>query len=227
MKRKSFIVSLLIMAAASLSVILPLLLLRSVILVFVLYYFGMCLLLPFVDLLIIKKQSLQKTWQFLGFGSRNVKRSVQMGLVHGILFFGATLAGFYLLYDSFMVGDVAASLSAWGVTADNNRLVLLIVVLFNGVVEEIFWRGYAYGRLLNIMGKWTTILIVTLFYTSYHFATVLTFFQFSILSMQMVAAIFFAGIIWGWMRYKYGNIWASVIGHTFATIAYMTIYWLM
>ena len=101
------------------------------------------------------------------------------------------------------------------------------MVIFNGFVEEIFWRGYTFGKLGKHLNKWYTIVVITVFYTSYHLATILTFFNISYLSIQMVFFVAIAGFIWGWMKYFFNNLWASAIGHTFATIGYMSIYLLL
>ncbi len=132
-----------------------------------------------------------------------------------------------LLKDKFLSSDIAVSLEQWGISQNLKWIIFILMVLFNGIVEEIFWRGYTYEKIKNHLNKWLAIFVVTSFYTSYHLATVLTFFKVSYLGFQIVLFIFIAGLIWGWMRYRFNNIWASAIGHTLATIGYMTVYLLI
>lgn len=224
-ERLSFI--LIIMALASLSVIVPLTFFRSVITVFFIYYIGMCLIVPLVDLVLVRKLSASDTIHFLGLKNVNSIKPIFAGSIHGFIFLAFTVGGFLLLKDKFLSSDIAVSLEQWGVSQNLKWIIFILMVLFNGIVEEIFWRGYTYGKIKNHLNKWLAIFVVTSFYTSYHLATVLTFFKVSYLGFQIVLFIFIAGLLWGWMRYKFNNIWASAIGHTLATIGYMTVYLLI
>lgn len=216
-----------IMSLASLSVIVPIAIYRNLIAVFVLYYIGMCLVVPFVDLVLIKRLSLSEVRGYLGLSNVNIKSSILVGLLHGLILLSFTIGGFFVLKDTFLASDINASLEQWGASQDNKWVIFIIMVLFNGMVEEIFWRGYTFGKIGNQLNKWLAIFLVTLFYTSYHLATVLAFFKISYIGLQIIEFIFIAGFIWGWMRYRYKNIWASTIGHTLITIGYMTIYLLL
>jgi membrane protease YdiL (CAAX protease family) len=215
------------MSLASLSVIVPIAIYRNLIAVFVLYYIGMCLVVPFVDLVLIKRLSLSEVRGYLGLSNVNIKSSILVGLLHGLILLSFTIGGFFVLKDTFLASDINASLEQWGASQDNKWVIFIIMVLFNGMVEEIFWRGYTFGKIGNQLNKWLAIFLVTLFYTSYHLATVLAFFKISYIGLQIIVFIFIAGFIWGWMRYRYKNIWASTIGHTLITIGYMTIYLLL
>mgnify|MGYP000849114028 FL=1 len=206
--------TLIIMSLASLSVVIPLAVFRNLTAVFLLYHAGMCTALPVIDLLIIRKLSLSEAVSYLGFSKTNVKNSVLAGLLHGFVFLSLTIGGFFMLEDVFSASDIAVSLEQWGVSREMKWIIFAIMVLFNGIVEEVFWRGYTYANIGNKLKKWAAIFVVTLFYTSYHLATVLSFFGFSYIGLQIILFIFIAGLIWGWMRYHFKNIWASVIGHT-------------
>lgn len=215
------------MSLASLSVIVPLAVYRNLAAVFFLYYIGMCIAVPLIDLLIIKKLSFSKTASYLGFSKANIKSSVLAGMFHGFVFLSFTIGSFIVLKDVFLASDIAVSLEQWGASGNVKWIIFFLMVLFNGVVEEIFWRGYTYANIGNQLSKWVAIFTVTLFYTSYHLATVLSFFGFSYIGLQIIVFIFIAGFVWGWMRYYYKNIWASAIGHTLTTIGYMTVYLLL
>jgi membrane protease YdiL (CAAX protease family) len=219
-----------IMSLASLSVIIPLAVFRNLAAVFLLYHIGMCIAVPLIDLLAVKRLSLAEVINFLGFNKANFKSSVQVGLLHGFVFLSLTIGSFFVMKDVFLASDTAASLEQWGVSREAKAAklaVFIIMVLFNGIVEEVFWRGYTYGKIGNQLSKWAAIFVVTSFYTSYHLATVLAFFKISFVGLLMILFIFTAGLIWGWMRYHFQSTWASAIGHTLVTIGYMTVYLLL
>jgi len=226
-KVKEISAAFLIMVLASLSVIIPLTVFNNLLLVFVFYYLLICLVVPLTDLLIVKRLPFNKTLQCLGFAYENKKRAIVFGILHGMATLAITIGGFFVFRDFFMSGDIVATLRAWGVGDDAKLLIFLVMVLFNGVIEEVFWRGYLYEKFQNHFSRWFVIIVVSLFYMSYHLATVLRFFPISILSILMVLFIFIAGLFWGWMRYYFKNIWASVLGHTFVTVGYMAVYLLV
>jgi membrane protease YdiL (CAAX protease family) len=226
-KRGKVLPVIIIMALASLSVIIPLTVFSNVYAVFFLYYIGMCLLIPLADLMFVRKLSFIDTLNFIGFNNENRKGSMYAGLTHGLLASSLMIAGFFVFREAFTSDDIVKSLAQWGVMGSTKWIIFFLMVLFNGIVEEIFWRGYTFGGLKGVLKKWSAILIVTFFYTSYHLATVLTFFKVSFIGIQIVVFIFIAGLLWGWMRYRFNNILASTIGHTLLTIGYMIIFLLI
>lgn len=226
-QKKKAIYTIIIMALASLSVIIPLTLFSNVYAVFFLYYIGMCLIVPFIDLLLYRRLSFTEALRFLGFRRENRKKSISTGLIHGSIILILMMGGFFAFREVFISSDIVSSLAQWGVSGSKKWVLFFLMILFNGIVEEIFWRGYTYGRLKDILQKWPAILTVTFFYTSYHLATVLTFFKVSFMGIQTVIFIFLAGLLWGWMRYRFQDILAATIGHTLLTIGYMTIFMLV
>lgn len=226
-KKKEVCAAFIIMILASLSVIIPLTVFNNLLLVFIIYYLVICLTVPLIDLLIVKRLSFSESLQYLGFANDNKGKSVAIGLLHGIAILAFTIGGFFIFYDFFISGNIAMTLRSWGVGYEAKWLIFLLMILFNGIIEEVFWRGYLYEKFRDSFNRWFVIIVVSLFYMSYHLATVLTFFSVSYMSILMVLFILIAGLFWGLMRYYLKNIWASVLGHTFATIGYMVIYLLI
>ncbi|MFH1649474.1 MAG: CPBP family intramembrane glutamic endopeptidase [Candidatus Woesearchaeota archaeon] len=208
-----------IMLLAVLSVVLPLLVLENVYITFILYYGIMSILVPFLDLKIASKLSWQTFLNQLGF--RN-NRGLKVGFLHGIALYILILASYFVLRSVVDTSSVLSTVASWGGT--NKILVFFLVILFNGFVEELFWRGYCLGR---IGMKWSSVVIVTLFYASYHFATIFSFFGITGFSVILVFSIAAAGLLWGWMRMHYNSSWPSTIGHVLATAGYMTVFILL
>ena len=216
-----------IMTAAVLAVVVPLLVFKNLISVFIIYHIGICLLMPFFDLMILRNMSLKKTLTYLGFESGDNKKPLISGFITGSLFFISMIISFYIFKDFFDQSSVEESLTRWGVDQNSKILIFTGMVIFNGAVEEVFWRGYVYAKLKVRLSKNTLIMIITVFYTSYHMATVFSFFGISFFSIAIIISVFFAGLIWGWQRYTYGSVFAPLIGHSLATAGYMTLYFLM
>lgn len=213
-----------VMLAASLSVIIPLTLFENVAVVFVLYYLVMCIAVPIADLIILKRLNFIGFLRLIGFTKTSIKNSLLIGFGHGFIFFSLTIGGFLIFKSAFINNDIVKILARWGISNNNKWIVFILMVLFNGIVEEVFWRGYTFAKIKDCMNKWLAIGLVTLFYTSYHLTTILAFLGFSYLSLQIISAIFIAGLVWGWMRFYFNSIWASTIGHTLTTLGYMIVF---
>jgi membrane protease YdiL (CAAX protease family) len=224
MNSKKIITAISLMTAASLSVVIPLLVFQQLFAVFIIYYFGFCLFLPIFDMLFIQKKKRQNFFHWLGFSNTNLKRSLIFGFIHGILFYIIIVGGFSLLKDQFSSQYVLNKINEWNPENVSKWYIFLIMVLCNGILEELFWRGYIYKKLESTLPAIGIIGLITFFYTSYHFATILTFFGNSLLSFLSIIGIASAGFLWGWFRHYYHTLWISTIGHVFATFAYMTIF---
>jgi membrane protease YdiL (CAAX protease family) len=230
---KEFIVTLIIMTLAVLSVVIPLTVFHNVFGVFILYYGVMCLLIPVLDLTLVQKLSFRDSLSFLGFTGINVRPAIVFGLGHGILIYLITLSAFFFFPDQMLANkNVITAIRGWGVSGWKTILLTIIMLLCNGIIEEIFWRGYVFEKLKSAGGPfqcpWPTIFLTAAFYTSYHLATVLTFFHLSPVSIILTLSIFVAGLGWGWLKNYYQNLWVTAIGHFLATAGYMTVFcWLI
>jgi hypothetical protein len=137
------------------------------------------------------------------------------------------LLGYLLFGELVAENSIEVVLSQWKINSDNKFIFFLVFTIFNGVIEEFYWRGYMLGRLEKLVDSKVAILLTTFFYVSYHAVPLSLFFGVNIIAVSMLAGVSFAGFVWGWMRIRYGSVWPSVIGHTFATFGYVLLYFLM
>jgi len=210
---------LLVMLLGVLSVVLPLLVLENVYVTFILYYGLISIIVPFLDIKLFRKLSWHDLIDALGFQN---KRGLKVGLLHGLCLYILILASYFILRSIADTGSILSTVASWG--GANRILVFLLVIVFNGAVEEVFWRGYCLGRPgMN----WRSVIMVTLFYASYHVATIFSFFGISGFSVLLVLSIALVGLLWGWMRVHYNSTWPSMMGHVLATAGYMTVFILL
>jgi len=218
---KNIAVTVLIMLLAVLSVVLPLLVFKNVFITFVLYYGVVSLCVPLFDLFVVRRMRWREAMDFLGF--KQDKTSLLFGVFHGLGLFFIILIAYFSLRNLIDTSNVLLAVSSWG--AESRLLVFALVILFNGFVEEFFWRGYCFGRLQG--HYWKNLALVTVFYVSYHLATIVSFFGVSYISFALIASIALVGLLWGWMRIKFQNTWPSTLGHVLATVGYMTVFLLL
>jgi membrane protease YdiL (CAAX protease family) len=98
------------------------------------------------------------------------------------------------------------------------------MVLFNGIAEELFWRGYIHRRLEGFQARRVAIGTAALFYASYHALTIALLFRSFVVGPLFLVVVFAAGCFWGWLRERYGNVWPAMLSHAGATAGYMIVY---
>ena len=120
-----------------------------------------------------------------------------------------------ILYLVFFLGD---SITTWlfdfaapqisgiyGTKSQASSLLIgILLLLWIGPAEEIFWRGFAQHRLQTKFGPWKGYLLTTAVYALVHI------WAFNV--MLFVAALV-CGLFWGWMFMKFKSVWPCLISH--------------
>jgi membrane protease YdiL (CAAX protease family) len=216
-----------LMAAAPLTVVVGLVVFRSIFLVFLAYHITVALLLPLLDSILLRRFTLKEHLRFIGLLPEKPIAGIIAGTVCAFVMGGGTVLGFILWGDFFLAhNDVVDAIARWGVSSNAILYMMGFMVLYNGAGEELFWRGYAQRRLQERYKPGTAIFIAALFYTGYHPLTVYTFFGSLPVAAFITFMVFFAGLVWGWLRYRFDSVWPAVLGHIGATAGYMVIYWI-
>ncbi len=205
------ILFLMILAAASVVVCLEVF--NSILATFIVYHIIICLLIP---LLIAKRKYLKEV------GLKPIN-GIKIGILHGIGLIIIIFVGYLIFRDMILNNNAIQTILAnWGITGLLIIPMTLFMIIFNGVAEELFWRGYAQPKLkLSIL---PAVIITSVIYASYHAITIFSFLGFGALPISLFISVFLAGILWGWLREKYKSIWPSLLGHALATLGYMLVY---
>ncbi|GAI71816.1 unnamed protein product, partial [marine sediment metagenome] len=91
------------------------------------------------------------------------------------------------------------------------------------LLEELYWRGFMHQKLAKKRRPGPVILLTALFYSLYHFLSVIPLFAWPF-NVMMVIPVFLAGLIWGYMRYRSGSLLGSIICHALADTGIMAVY---
>ena len=83
-------------------------------------------------------------------------------------------------------------------------IIALVMVLVVGPGEEIFWRGYVQGTLAERLGGFWGWLLGSFFYAGVHFCSG---------NFMLIGAAATAGLFWGWLYWRYRNLWANIFSH--------------
>ncbi|MCP4231672.1 MAG: CPBP family intramembrane metalloprotease [bacterium] len=216
-----------LMIAAPLAVIIGLAVICNIFAVFVAYHVVIALVLPLLDSLFLRRFTVKEHLRFIGLLPERPVPGIIAGVVCAVVMGGGTVIGFLLWGDFFLEhNDVVAAIGRWGVSSNAILYMMGFMVLYNGVGEELFWRGYVQRRLQDRYKPWVAILIATVFYTGYHPLTVYSFFGDIPVALFNTFMVFLAGLVWGWLRYRFDSAWPAMLGHIGATAGYMAIYWI-
>lgn len=151
------------------------------------------------------------------------RQSLFVGITTGLLSYGGIYGAVYLLRDSvFDLNEVQDLLAAWDFTGTKVIGLVLVLILVNPILEELYWREFMYGRLLK-WGAGKAIGITAFFYALYHFFIVYLIFNFPF-NVIAVLPVFIAGVMWGYMRLKLKSLAGPVISHMLADLGIMMVY---
>lgn len=137
------------------------------------------------------------------------------------------LASAAVLYGVFWIGDQVsrAWFGAWaghGIDSVYDlkhgagpTRVLLLIALFIGPAEEIFWRGLLQRNLATRYGRWPGLVLATALYGGVHLASG---------NPMLVLAAVLCGVFWGWMYLRFGSVAMNVVSHTAWDLAVFVIW---
>ncbi len=82
--------------------------------------------------------------------------------------------------------------------------IALLLFLWIGPAEEIFWRGFVQNKISSRMGETKALAITTAVYTGVHIVT---------LNFMLIIAALVCGLFWGLLYKQFKSIWICIISH--------------
>lgn len=141
--------------------------------------------------------------------------AIGMGLGVFIIIFG----GYFLLGNLFDLSGITKSLTGnIGVNRDNFIIVALYISLANSLLEEFFFRGFAFMTLRRSSSRTFAYIFSSLAFSLYHVSIMTGWFGLPLYSL-IIAALFVGGLIFNYACDKFGNIYVPWMIHMFANFA--------
>ncbi|MDW7660764.1 MAG: CPBP family intramembrane glutamic endopeptidase [Bacillota bacterium] len=142
---------------------------------------------------------------------------VSIGL--GLSVFIFILAAYKIIGPYFDFSSVTASMEKeLGVTKDNFLIVAVYISFVNALLEEFFFRGFAYLELK----KWTTrtsaLIISAGAFALYHVSMMLNWFSLPLFAL-LLTGLFVGGLLFNFINERSNNIYSSWMVHMFANFA--------
>ncbi len=98
-----------------------------------------------------------------------------------------------------------------------NFVVILVISLINGLLEEFYWRGLYLVHYKNNLV--TSVGISTVFFTLWHISLfILNGLVYHGNYLGLVGGAIFMGVVWSYVSQKTGNIFYLIIAHFFVNI---------
>lgn len=179
---------------------------------------GLFLLLPMLYFLLYRGKAvhLKKLFSFRG-------RDGLIALVLGVGVFTVVLGVYFLLGDYIDLSGIRDSLTGGtGVTAENFIYVAVYISFVNSLLEEFFFRGFAFLILKKEMGRRFAYLFSAAAFALYHVGMTGGWFNIWIYLLAM-AGLAIGGCIFNFLNERSESIYPSWIVHMFANFAINTV----
>ena len=151
------------------------------------------------------------------------KKDFLLALLLGIGVFVVIMIAYFLLGDYIDLSGIKESLTTGiGVTADNFMYVAFYISFVNSLLEEFFFRGYAFLILKEESGKKLAYIFSSAMFALYHVGMTSGWFNILIYILSM-AGLFIGGCIFNYLNEKCENIYPSWLVHMCANFGINTI----
>jgi len=151
------------------------------------------------------------------------KKGAFLALSAGIAVYALILAAYFIFRNIFDFSALTSSLtSTTGVDKANFLWVALYISFANSLLEEFFFRGYAFLNLKQLRGRRFAYVFSAAIFALYHIAMMIGWFDSTVIALALVG-LFAGGLIFNWFDEKFGNIYMSWLVHMFANFATNTI----
>lgn len=151
------------------------------------------------------------------------KKSLKLSLFLGIGVYVFIIGSYLTLGRLFDFSNVTNALSDnIGVDAGNFLYVALYISFINSLLEEFFFRGFAFLNLKKASNKNFAYIFSSISFALYHIAMMVTWFD-PIIFVLLIVSLFIAGLIFDYLNDKYENIYCSWLVHMCANFAINTV----
>ncbi|UNK19632.1 CPBP family intramembrane metalloprotease [Paenibacillus sp. N3/727] len=151
------------------------------------------------------------------------KKGMRFSILLGLGVFVFILGSYFLIGPNFDFSHVTESLqSNIGVNAGNFMFVAIYISIVNSLLEEFFFRGFAFLTLKKLTGRKFAYIFSAGAFSVYHIAMMTSWFTVP-LFILLIVSLFVAGLLFNWLNERNGNIYTSWMVHMSANLAINTI----
>ncbi|HAS74555.1 MAG TPA: CPBP family intramembrane metalloprotease [Clostridiales bacterium UBA8960] len=141
----------------------------------------------------------------------------------GLAVFAFILAAYKILGPFFDFSSVTKSMEKEaGITRDNFLFIAVYISFVNALLEEFFFRGFAYLELKKWTSRGTALTVSAGAFALYHISIMLSWFTIP-LFILLLTGLFIGGVIFNLLNEHSNNIYSSWMVHMFSNFAINTV----
>ena len=177
---------------------------------------GLFLIFPFLYSVFVGKLHLKKLF-------KANKKGMKLAIMLCVPTYIVIILAYILLKDIFDFSAITGALTGnIGVTRDNFFLVALYISFVNSLLEEFFFRGFAFLALKKVAGSRKAHIFSAAAFALYHIAIMTGWFSAGMFVIT-ITGLFAGGLVLNYLNAKSGNIYTSGFVHMFANFAINTV----
>lgn len=151
------------------------------------------------------------------------KKDIMFAVLLGIGVYGIIMIAYMIFKNDIDLSTIRDSLTVGiGVNANNFLYVAMYISLINSLLEELFFRGYAFLILKEKTSRRFSYLFSAFLFALYHVGMTSEWFHWSIYILAM-AGLFAGGCIFNFLNEKCENIYPSWLVHMCSNFAINTV----
>lgn len=151
------------------------------------------------------------------------KKGFRLALTAGAAVYAVVLAAYFIFRNVFDFSALTSSLTeTTGVNRQNFLWVALYISFVNSLLEEYFFRGFAFLTFQKRAGRKLAYCFSAAMFALYHIAMMIGWFSWAVIALALLG-LFAGGLIFNWFDEKFGNIYMSWLVHMFSNFATNTI----
>ncbi len=151
------------------------------------------------------------------------RQGMKLALCLAIPLYLLILGAYFLLKDVFDFSQVTTALTGnIGVNKDNFVFVAIYIAFVNSLLEEFFFRGFAYLSLCKVLSKKIASIFSAALFALYHVAIMRGWFSIWVFVIALVG-LFVGGLIFNALNDRLKSIYPSWFVHASANFAINTI----
>lgn len=151
------------------------------------------------------------------------KNGIKILILLGFGIYFIIVFAYLALKGIFDFSAVTTSLNnSVGVNKENFVWVSLYISFVNSLLEEFFFRGFAFISLKEVSSRKFAYIFSSVMFALYHIAMMIGWFDIEIIILAIIGLII-GGMIFNFCNEKSGNIYTSWLIHMFANFAINTV----
>ncbi|MHB8129813.1 MAG: CPBP family intramembrane glutamic endopeptidase [Mobilitalea sp.] len=151
------------------------------------------------------------------------RKKIILPILLGVGVYLFIMGAYFIIGPYFDFSNVTVALADnYGVKKENFVPVALYISLANSLLEEFFFRGFAFLTLKKLVSRRFAYLFSAAAFSLYHIAIMSSWFN-PFLFLLLIVSLFVAGLFFDWLNEKSNTIYTSWLVHMCANFATNTV----